>query len=510
MKKEIAITTLLSLSIFVLLYLISGRLWFRLDMTENKAFTLSMQTRNLHREIDDSVSITYFVSERLTASFPVVNDIEDTLREIAAHSNGSIHFIKKDPLEGNLERTVENLGIFPWQIQVVERNQIVHATVYSGILLEYLDREEVIPLVVSMDTLEFDINFRIRTLTNNSNRVIGIVLADLNMDMQIDFSLLNHALVLSGFIPFQINPAVWIPPYLPALFVLGGEEYLAEESLRHIDEYIMSGGNVFFAINGVSVDVWGNLYAFPVYDLGILPMLANYGVIVERAIVLDRASLFLSYQTQGAGGTQVQSISYPPWIAVEDKGVNQDHVLSASSLGPDFFWPSPLTLLPTQGISTTALYISSTEAWLQREEFITNPNWVSQFENERISTLGTKILCAALTGSFPSAFSEELLFSDRTSRILVAGDLNFLGPLMQTTQSEDRNLEFPVRAALWLTGEEDLIPLRGRDPRQGRLDRISDPALRDSLMAFSRNLNTFIIPIILAIISILVCLRRNK
>ena len=132
-------------------------------------------------------------------------------------------------------------------------------------------------------------------------------------------------------------------------------------------------------------------------------------------------------------------------------------------------------------------------------------------------TQGTKILAASLSGVFPpnhfnnsDAFEEENeSIMNRASRLIVIGDVNFAGPLMQTGQSEERNLEFFVRAAEWLSGEEDLLALRGRGQSPGRLDRITDPEIRAAAMAFSRVLNTFVIPLGLIIFGFVICQKRK-
>ena len=509
-KKEALVITLLSLLIFLLAFMLSGRLWFRLDMTRDGAYTISDLSRNLYREISDRVTITYFVSPRLAASHPMPKAVADLLEEYAAHSRGRIRFIQRDPAGAGLSAVVEGLGIIPWQIQVTERNETILATVYSGILIEYLDREDVIPLVFSLDTLEYDLTFRIRSLLRNTSRDLGIIVGDPYMDLSTDFSLLNNTLILSGFRPLLIDTGSWIPTSLPALFVLGGVESLDEYYLRPIDEYIQAGGNVLFALNGVIVDTWGSFEARTAIDMGLLPMLANYGVLVQRALVLDTTSLNLTFQMQGATGTQVQSVRYPPWIAVQWQGINQNHPVSSRALGPDFFWPSPLELHPPQGVNADVLFTTSREAWLQTENFITNPNTVSEFEYERGQTRGTKILAAALSGIFPGAFADNSTSAmNRHSRIIVAGDVNFAGPLMQTSGSEDRNIEFFISSAIWLSGQDDLLPLRNRGST-GRLDRVTDPEARDVFMSFSRALNTFAVPLAVIIIGFIIYRKRQS
>jgi ABC-type uncharacterized transport system involved in gliding motility auxiliary subunit len=161
-KNQARVISLLSVAIFLFAFLISGRLFFRLDLTKNKAYTISEVSRNLYKEISNQVRITYFVSDKLKQAHPMPGEIADLLREYAANSRGKIRFFQKDPAKAGLLQAVEDLGIEPQQIQLAEQTEITVATVYSGILIEYLDRESVIPVVFSLDTLEYDLSSRIR------------------------------------------------------------------------------------------------------------------------------------------------------------------------------------------------------------------------------------------------------------------------------------------------------------------------------------------------------------
>jgi len=179
-RNQARVIALLFAAVLLLAFLISGRLWFRLDLTRNKAYTISEVSRKLYREISDQVRITYFVSDRLSIAHPMPGEIADLLREYAAHSRGKIRFIQKDPAKAELLGAVEELGIAPQQIQVVEKNETTVATVFTGVLIEYLDRQSVIPVVFSLDTLEYDLSSRIRSLIRNTEKELGVIAGDAN------------------------------------------------------------------------------------------------------------------------------------------------------------------------------------------------------------------------------------------------------------------------------------------------------------------------------------------
>jgi ABC-type uncharacterized transport system involved in gliding motility auxiliary subunit len=178
-------------------------------------------------------------------------------------------------------------------------------------------------------------------------------------------------------------------------------------------------------------------------------------------------------------------------------------------MGLDLYWASPLEIYPPQGVSADVLFHSSPQAWLQTERFVTNPNYYSQFEDEAGYTRGTKILGVSLSGIFPSAFQDSPPPLKKSSRLIVVGNSHFAGSIMQANRGEERNLDFLIKAADWLSNDEDIVAIRGRQAQAGRLDRITDRGKRNAVMAFSRSLNIIVIPLVVVLIGFFLNWKRR-
>jgi ABC-type uncharacterized transport system involved in gliding motility auxiliary subunit len=410
-------------------------------------------------------------------------------------------------------------------VQTVEQDQASLTTVYSGIVIEYLDKIEIIPWVISTDSLEYDITSRIRSMVNDVERVIGIIVGDSYRNLREDFGYLEFMLNEAGYRVRQFFPGDEIPDSLPGLFVLGGAEELDNWALYRIDRYIQLGGKVFFAVNGVYVDtIYGTLEARYQNDLGLLNMIASYGVIVKPQLALDRNALQIQYQSvTPSGSLQYRLARYPLWIGILGETGNIQHPVSASFSGLDLYWASPLELVPAANIQADILFTSSPEAWLMTETFYTSPEILYMLEIEAEQTKGTKILGATLTGQFPSFFrgtdkpvregSEEELpdMPDRTgqSRIIVVGNMDFASNMMNATQAV-QNLDFLLRAADWLANDDDIIGIRNRQPQAGRLDRIANLEKRAAAMKFSQILNVVFMPLFVIITGIVLAYKRRS
>ena len=523
-KKQTIIITALSIIAFLLALMVTSRIWFRLDLTKNKAYTVSKVSRNLHKELPDPVNITYYLSNKLRTVLPAPGEIEDTLREFTAYSRGKIRLTVRDPVNAGLQ-SVEALGLQSRQVPVVEQDEARYILVYSGIVIEYLDKMEVLPWVISTETLEYDLTSRIRSMVNETERWIGVIVGDSYRQWREDFGYLNATLAEAGYRVRTIMPGDEIPDNTPALFVFGGVEELDDWALYRIDRYVQLGGKVLFAAKGVYVDIMqGSLEPRLQRDLGLLDMIASYGIIIRPELALDRNALRLQYQSATPSGSmQYRIVRYPLWIGVQGESGNTQHPVSSGFSGIDLYWASPLELAASPALDAVPLFTTSTEGWVMREAFYTSPEVPYLLEREAPETKGQKILGASISGTFTSFFdgapkpvregsSEELPDMPeyaRPSRIIVIGETDFATNMIGATQAK-HNLDFILRAADWLANDDDIIGIRSRLPQTGRFDKIIDPASRAAAMNFVRIFNVFIIPLLVIASGFFIAYRRKK
>jgi gliding-associated putative ABC transporter substrate-binding component GldG len=522
LKKQHVIITVLSIAVIALSLLISRNLWFRLDLTTDQMYTISAVSRNLYTEIPDQVGITYYLSEKLSAIHPIPGEIEDLLREYAAYSHGKIRVSVRDPVKANLSMEMEMLGIQPQQIQTEEQDQTSFATVYSGIAIEYLDQVEVLPMVFSLDTLEYDLTSRIRSLVQGDTREIGVLVGDSTRSLTNDYEYIGQIFDMSGFRLREFSVGEEIPASLPALFVLGGTEYLDDWSLYRIDHYIQNGGKVLFAVEGVFIDTQSMPTARLMMDKGLLSMVSFYGATVKPELALDRSALFLAYTTQNAyGALQQRYVQYPLWIGVLSQNGNPSHPLTARFNGLDLFWPNHLELNPPEGIQAEVLFTSTEQAWLETTDFSVSPDAPAYLlEAEVAATTGKKTFGAALSGVFPSYFAgaakpiregsaeelPELPATAKESRIIVIADSDVGSAYIQRRQ----NLDFLVQAALWLCADDDIISIRSRQSTGARLDKIANPQREAAAMGWARTLNVILIPLAVIIMGVCLAWQRKR
>src|ERR1043166_9249872 len=74
----------------------------RIDLTQNKLYTLSSGTKKVLDEIPDQVNLYLFFSDHATQQMPLLrtyaNRVREMIEEMAAKSHGKIKFTMIDPL----------------------------------------------------------------------------------------------------------------------------------------------------------------------------------------------------------------------------------------------------------------------------------------------------------------------------------------------------------------------------------------------------------------------------
>lgn len=512
-KQRETITLLLTVAILVFVALNSNLYFLRLDLTENKTYSLSRVSRNLFREIPEEVTITYYLSDRLRSRAPETQQIVDLLTEYEAFSRGAIDVRIVDPTVTGTTAEAENFGVVPQQIQVVEQDQASFAVVYTGIVISYLDDFTTLPVVFEPEAIEYEVTSAVRNLVEDRTNVVGILLDQPGARLQENYQMLTSRLTRNYEIR-AIQPGEPVPPDVRALLVIGGSR-LDEAALYRLDQYIMTGGRILFAYDPVQVNVQQGLFALSPEEQPMIDFLAHYGVRPRRELVLDEYNRRIPIQVP-QGGLLVQRLEpYPPWVSVLGSSANSDHPITARFSGLDLYWPSPLDLLG-QEEQISVLLESSQDSWVMEAPYMIDPVEPFGMMQGRAEGTGDYVLAAALSGEFESYFAGrpipetpgasgapgqpaadvgEPILSTDDARLVVVGDSEFAGNYMQFTDSR-YNLVFLENALGWLTNDEDLLSIRTRAVRDVRLNAIQDLAVRARVATFAELFNVIVMPLL--------------
>ncbi len=510
MSRKAAEITLLVLLGACLVFVLadSARFFVRVDLTRNKAYTISPVSRELLRDIPQQVHLIYYVSDTLRSLSPAPGRVIELLQEYAAEARGKVTVSIVDPLREGRAESARRFGVLPQQVQVIQQNEQRTVDVFSGIVVEYLDRFISLPAVITPDGLEFNLGFAIKALLAGRRIHVGVLVGRPDKSFDRDYGILRSGLSRDYRLR-EYAPGERVPPEVDVLLVLGGTG-LAASDLAPLDRYLMDGGRVIFAVKGLRVETAQYLSAEPVGTSALLDMLERYGVRVRREMVLDAAARDYRLPQQDASGHIAwESLGkYPPWVSVLTPDVAPENPITARFPGLDLMWPSPLDPVPVQGVRAQALARTSQSAWTMRKPFLIDPFRVSRSGSGKPDPGNQRIVAVAQSGSFPSFFPSAGRERSLPTRIVVIGDDDFASDLMQFSDSL-YNVIFLENCVLWLSGNSDLLSLKTKAPSDSRLDRIEDAAAGGRWMLAAELVNVCAVPLAALAFGLLRILRRR-
>jgi len=176
-RSETYIALLSIIGIVVLINFFSYKIFARLDLTQNKEFSVSAVTKNTLRNIDDIINVKVYFSKNLPSQFiSVKENVGDILDAYENYSSGDLRVEYIDPSDDEkLAKKLYMEGIPELQFQVFEKDQMQLVKGYMGIALEYGGETEVIPVVQDTQSLEYKITLAIKKLTSGDAQKIGIL-----------------------------------------------------------------------------------------------------------------------------------------------------------------------------------------------------------------------------------------------------------------------------------------------------------------------------------------------
>ena len=150
MSKGAVITRLsFIIGILVLINFLANRMFFRLDFTADKRYTLSEATKNILKGLDRPITVKAYFSENLPPNIAKTRrDFREQLIEFSSWSNGKLVFEFINPnLDEVSERKAQQAGISPILVDIRERDQIIQQRAYLGAVVQLGEKKEVIPVI---------------------------------------------------------------------------------------------------------------------------------------------------------------------------------------------------------------------------------------------------------------------------------------------------------------------------------------------------------------------------
>jgi|YelNatPaOPRAMG01_1025707.scaffolds.fasta_scaffold06980_3 ABC-type uncharacterized transport system involved in gliding motility auxiliary subunit len=162
--------------IVVVINFIASAAKVRLDLTEDKAFTLSQGTRAILKKLDAPVEIRFYFTQSEREIDPALRSfalrVEDLLDEYRQASGGKIRIRKYNPVPDSDAEDLANLdGIEP-QVTPLSGEKF-----YFGLAVSQFDRRVPIPALIPQKEreLEYEISRALAQLSSTNRPVLGVM-----------------------------------------------------------------------------------------------------------------------------------------------------------------------------------------------------------------------------------------------------------------------------------------------------------------------------------------------
>ncbi|NQU04686.1 MAG: GldG family protein, partial [Calditrichaeota bacterium] len=369
------VNVLLIVANIVVFNFVSNNIFGRIDLTENRTYTLSNVTKEILRELPETLTIKAYFTRDLPAPYNnLATFVEDQLDEMKAYGKGKFHYEFLDPEnEEKLKEEAEQFRIEPLQVNEVKADKMEFKLAYMGMVLIYEDRQEVIPVVQSFENLEYEIVTKIKRITTEETQTIGFLEGHGEARLREAMTYLDRELrKIYDLKPVDLNSRNDIPEDISLLCVIAPLEDIPEKDRFAIDQFLMRGGKLLLAVNKVKTEI--SQMSAERSPLRIDPWTENYGFRFEDQLVMDLNAPTLPFQTMTRYGRQITMVGYP--LFPEIREFNRELTALRSLRQVRMYFPSSIDTsfaAELDSVELTPLLWTSEKSTFQTEPYDINP-----------------------------------------------------------------------------------------------------------------------------------------
>ncbi len=455
--KQTSFTIFLVTAILIFLNLLAEQYYLRLDLTEDKQYTLSDATRDILRELEEPLTVKAYFSENLTPQYSRARgDFMDYLIEYNRLSDGNLVYEFINPNESDeLEEEAAEAGIQPVMINLRERDEVSVQRAYMGAVLELGEQREVIPFVQPGAAVEYALSTAIKKMTVSDKPVVGFIQGHGEASPAEMVQVVDGLNILYDVEPVNMQDTGQIPPYITTLALVRPTDSIPESHLAQLDGFLARGGQLFVAVNRVDGNLQ-NAFGMEV-TTGLESWLAEKGITVDGSFVIDINCAAVTVTQQQGMFRLASEVSFPYLPIISNFA---DHPASQGLEAVVLQFASPLRFSGDSTARFTPLAFTSAQSGSQPAPlyFDVQRQWT-----ETDFPLSNQAVAGVLE-----------LGSTGGGRLVVVGDGDFPinGPAGQQRQLSPDNINLMVNAIDWLSDDTGLIALRTKGIQYRPLDEI--------------------------------------
>ena len=300
--SQATIEIIIVIGIVILLNVLGQFFYTRLDLTDDKRFTLAASSKQIVSSLPERLYLKVYLTTDLPPEYQTAKEhLTDLLEEYTASANTNfiVQYIDPKDLSDDERSALEQKGIVEQVYQTRGADVYGERKAYFDIEIDYLETFKVIPTIPDKQNLEYEITSAIIKLTSEDQPTIGFLTGHGELSREQEFKGLSDAIAeLIQVQDVDITNGRKIGDNIDVLVIARPTTDLSEREKYVIDQFIMRGGRLVYMSSGVQPDQMGNqatLMQVPMDDL-----LSNYGVKINNDLVVDPEYSFnIAIQVQG-------------------------------------------------------------------------------------------------------------------------------------------------------------------------------------------------------------------
>lgn len=492
---------------------------FRIDMTEEKRYSISEASQQLLSNLEEPVTIESYLAGELPSNFKrFQKSIDDLLDQFTIYGGNNLQYRFVDPAQATSTqsrneymRSLIDKGLQPTNLTYTKDGQKSEKLVFPGVLITYGSRELAVPLLKgnrtsnpdemlnqSIEGLEYELIAAIKSITETNRKRIAYIVGHGEPDSVFLAGFTNA--ILGKYDLFKVDLANRTTPLVGYDVAIIGKptERFTEKEKYLIDQYVMNGGSLLVFVDALQVNLreaeGEGTIALP-YDLNLEDLLFKYGIRINKDYVTDFSSGFYPV-VSGQVGNQPR-VELLPWPFFPIVSNYADHPLVKGLDATQLKFVSTIDTVKALGVKKTPLIFTS-----QYTRVISPPVQVrfNDFQQElrpEFFQSGPRAVGYLLEGKFASLYQNRILpkgvdkqgFQETSigSKVIVVSDGDFIrnelsintenpeplllgvDPYARTTYA---NEEFLLRSLSFLTDEDGITLARNKEITIRPLDRV--------------------------------------
>jgi gliding-associated putative ABC transporter substrate-binding component GldG len=408
----------------------------RIDLTNEKRFTLSSPTRKVLQKPEEVIRIDVFLKGDFPSGFrKLANSAGELLQEFkeVAGSKLQYRFVSPEEMvEGTSVKwadTLSNLGFVPInltsQVKAGQQQQLIYPVAFvhykdqvSPVIL-YQGRSKGITYmeINSAEALmEYNFAYAINRLLESNRPLVGYCSSNGEPEDIRTYDLVENVLRQDYELKiFNLEKEPAIPDTFKLMLVVKPTKPFSDAEKLKLDQYVMRGGKLIFFVDKLEAELdslqskQGQVVA---YDRGLElnDLLFKYGARVNSDLLMDLQCDFLPFDVNGNGQFELLPWNYFP--VFESKS---NHVINKNLGFVSGRFVNSIDTVEAEGIKKTILLSTSANS-----RSISTPALISVTENsvapENEKFKKANIPAAVLLeGKFNSLFSNRLSQAMRDS-----------------------------------------------------------------------------------------------